>query len=186
MNFYDLCCAGEEKKQKFVGNKVVDAGDIKQSLAGYSVIGRGEVHLPVLRLGKGNYRQGFKDNSLVFTALKQAETNLGLGVSLDHARRILVLITSPKDCLSTTVMEEIFGYLDRKAPKAVIRIGDYPRRDRENIGHAHRLGTGPAQPSGIPRHASGSLIKKRDNLRRETDNEMYLMREFSRNIPTLD
>jgi hypothetical protein len=31
-----------------------------------------------------------------------------------------------------------------------------------------------------------ALIKKRDNLRRETDNEMYLMREFSRNIPTLD
>ncbi len=186
MNFYDLCCAGEEKKQKFVGNKVVDAGDIKQSLAGYSVIGRGEVHLPVLRLGKGNYRQGIKDNSLVFTALKQAETNLGLGVSLDHARRILVLITSPKDCLSTTVMEEIFGYLDRKAPKAVIRIGDYPRRDREisvtliasELVRLSRLEYLVMQAE--------ALIKKRDNLRRETDNEMYLMREFSRNIPTLD
>ena len=47
MDFYDLCCAGEEWKQKYVGSKVIDAGDIKQSLDGLSTIGRGEIDIPI-------------------------------------------------------------------------------------------------------------------------------------------
>ena len=44
-NFYDLCCAGEERNQKYVGSKVIDAGDIRQSVEGVSSLGRGEVDL---------------------------------------------------------------------------------------------------------------------------------------------
>jgi cell division GTPase FtsZ len=186
LNFYDLCCAGEEKKTKYVGSKVIDAGDIKQSLEGLSVIGRGEVKLPMFRWQKGTYRQEIKDNSQVFTALRQAETNIGLGVDLQHARKILLLITSPKDYLTTNVMEEIFSYLQRKAPNAVIRIGDYPRRDREvsvtliasqliKISRLERLYL-----------QADNILKKQEQISLQTDAEIELMREINRKIPTLD
>jgi len=186
MNFYDLCCAGEEKRQKYVGSKVIDAGDIKQSLAGMSVIGRGELELPLFRWGKGNYRQGIKENSQVFSALSQAETNLGLGIDMEHARRILILITSPKDYLSTGVLEEIFGYFERKAPKAVIRIGDYPRRDREisvTLTASELVMVSRLERLLIQAEAS---MKKREEVRLESANKSELAREFYRRIPTLD
>ncbi len=186
LNFYDLCCAGEEKKIKYVGSKVVDAGDIKQSLEGLSVIGRGEVKLPMFRWQRATYRQEIKDNSKVFTALRQAETNLGLGVDIQHARKILLLVTSPKDFLTTSVMEEIFSYLQRKAPNAVIRIGDYPRRDREisvtliasqivKVGRVERLFL-----------QADNILQKQEQISVQTDAEMELMKDLHRKIPTLD
>ncbi len=47
--FYNLLCAGEEKKVKHIGAKTVDAGDIIQSLAGWTVIGYGSSQLPSFR-----------------------------------------------------------------------------------------------------------------------------------------
>jgi len=186
MNFYDLCCAGEEKRQKFVGNKVIDAGDIKQSLSGISAIGRGEVALPMFRFSKGNYRQGIKENSQVFSALRQAETNLGLNVDLEQTRKILILVTSPKDFLSTAVLEEIFSYFDRKAPKAVIRIGDYPRRDREvSITIIASELVMVSRLTRIFIQAENSL-KKREEISRETSAKIELMQEISQRIPFLD
>jgi cell division GTPase FtsZ len=186
LNFYDLCCAGEEKKAKYVGSKVVDAGDIKQSLEGVSVIGRGEIKLPIFRWQRSTYRQEIKDNSKVFTALRQAETSLGLGVDIQHARKVLLLVTSPKDYLTTSVMEEIFSYLQRKAPNAVIRIGDYPRRDREiavtliasQIVKVNRLERIFIQAENI--------LKKQEQLNLQTDAEIELMQDLHRKIPTLD
>ena len=40
--FYDLLCAGEEKNPKFIGAKTLDAGDIIQTLSGWSVLGSGQ------------------------------------------------------------------------------------------------------------------------------------------------
>ncbi|MES0329715.1 MAG: cell division protein FtsZ, partial [Dehalococcoidales bacterium] len=40
--FYDLLSAGEEKKAKFIGAKTLDAGDIIQTISGWSVIGYGK------------------------------------------------------------------------------------------------------------------------------------------------
>ena len=40
--FYDLLCAGEEKKSKFIGSKTLDTGDIKQTLTGWTSIGFGQ------------------------------------------------------------------------------------------------------------------------------------------------
>lgn len=44
--FYELLCAGEETKRAYIGSKLLDAGDIIQTLAGWSVIGQGRVHIP--------------------------------------------------------------------------------------------------------------------------------------------
>ncbi|MFQ5924622.1 MAG: cell division protein FtsZ, partial [Dehalococcoidia bacterium] len=47
--FYNLLCAGEEKKRKRIGARVVDAGDIIQTLGGWTVIGFGRSALTMFK-----------------------------------------------------------------------------------------------------------------------------------------
>ncbi len=186
MSFYDLCCAGEERRQKYVGSNVIDAGDIRQSLEGTSVIGRGEVNLSTFRWRKEHFREGIKEHSLVFAALRQAETNLGLGLDLLYARKVLVLITAPKHVISVAALEEIYSYLQQKAPKAVIRMGDYPRRSKEicvtlvvsqliRITKLERLFL-----------QAEHLFQNQEMISQETAVKTELMQELKRAIPTLD
>ena len=44
--FYDLLCAGEVTKYKNVGAKTLDAGDIIQSIDGWTTIGVGSAEIP--------------------------------------------------------------------------------------------------------------------------------------------
>ncbi|MCK4723522.1 MAG: cell division protein FtsZ, partial [Dehalococcoidia bacterium] len=48
--FYNLLCAGEEKKRQYIGARVVDAGDIIQTLGGWSTIGFGASTLERLKV----------------------------------------------------------------------------------------------------------------------------------------
>jgi len=186
MSFYDLCCAGEERRQKYVGSKVVDAGDIKQSVEGISVIGRGEVNLSTFRWRKEYYREGIKENSLLFAALRKAETNLGMGIDLGQAGKILALITAPKHVISVSALEEIYSYLQQKSPKAVIRMGDYPRRSKDisvtliasQLGKISRLEHLFLQAE--------RLFKNQEQISRELSAKDKFMEELKRTIPTLD
>jgi cell division GTPase FtsZ len=95
MNFYDLFCAGEERKQKYVGSKVVDAGDIKQSLEGISTIGRGAFELSAFYPWKnGHYREAAKEKIGAAGALSKAVNNLCLSVNMEDARKILRLTST--------------------------------------------------------------------------------------------
>jgi len=47
--FYGILCAGEEKKPKYIGAKLLDAGDIMQTIVGWTVIGYGDSQIPLLR-----------------------------------------------------------------------------------------------------------------------------------------
>ncbi|NIU85674.1 MAG: cell division protein FtsZ, partial [Candidatus Korarchaeota archaeon] len=47
--FYNLLCAGEEKKAKYIGAKIIDAGDIIQTLSGWTVIGYGKSQIPFFK-----------------------------------------------------------------------------------------------------------------------------------------
>ncbi len=132
MSFYDLFCAGEEKKQKYVGSKVIDAGDIKQSLQGISTIGRGQVNLSTFYpLKKEHYRESAKQSISVAGALGQAVNNLCLSVDMEYARRTLCLVCAPKDVITLTALQEISSLFQRKSPESVVRIGDYPRRGKD-------------------------------------------------------
>ena len=48
--FYNMLCAGEEKKQQYIGAKTLDAGDIMATISGWSVIGYGESDVSRVRL----------------------------------------------------------------------------------------------------------------------------------------
>ena len=185
-NFYDLWCAGEERNPKFLGSKVIDAGDIKQSLDGITTVGRGQVDLSTFsRWRRADFREGVRERSAANGALRQAENNLGLGIDLDDVRRTLALISGPKDALNLAMLEEMSGFLQEKTPKAVIRIGDYPRRGSEisvtvivsQITQVQRL-------DGLFSKAE-ELFAKQQEINKETERKLKKLKNIGKDLPTL-
>ena len=185
--FYDLCCAGEETDQKYIGSKVIDAGDIMQSLSGITTIGRGAVELSLLhRWHKNKFDEGIKERGSAASAVRQAEDNLGLAIDLKDARRILALVSAPKDVLNVTILDEISSYLQERAPKAVVRIGDYPRRDREvAITILASELTSVTKIEQMNRDAE-VLFAKQKEIEAETQQKINKLKETAKNIPTLE
>ena len=186
-SFYDLWCAGEERNPKYVGSKVIDAGDIIQSLNGITSIGRGEVGLSIFsRWKRGHFRQGVKERGSANGALRQAENNLSLGIEMQDARKTLTLISGPKEVLNLAMLEEISGFLQDKAPQAIIRIGDYPRRRHEiavtvvisQLTYVTRL-------ENLFTKAE-ELFSRQQDISRETMMRIEKLQESARNIPILD
>lgn len=187
-NFYDLCCAGEERNYRFVGSKVIDAGDIKRSMGGISIIGRGETPLSVFRWNRSsnNYWEKIREQGSTLSALNQAQSNLSLSVQLEDARKILVLISAPKDALSISTLEEISNYLNTKSPKAVVRIGDYPRRRNEiSVTLIASELTNTKRLENLFLQAD-ELFKKRQEINEEIVSDAERVRSFGRNLPLLD
>ena len=48
--FYNMLCAGEEKKAKYIGAKLLDAGDIIQTVVGWTAIGYGKTTAPIFKM----------------------------------------------------------------------------------------------------------------------------------------
>ena len=186
-NFYDLFCAGEERKQRYVGSKILDAGDIKVSLEGISTIGRGEISLSAFHAFKReSFREGLKEHTSAASALQQAENDLSLRIELADARNILVLVSAPKDVITLGLLEEIFSLLQEESPKAVIRMGDYPRRGKEI--------SVTVVPSKITKLArieelyttAKAMLKRRDEIDSETAEKLKRIQEHASNLPALD
>jgi cell division GTPase FtsZ len=185
-NFYDFFCAGEEKRQKYIGSKVIDAGDIKQSLASVSAVGRGGIDLVASR-GKGEgYRQGVKESVSAAGALSQAENNLSLRINLKDARRILVLVSAPREVLTLGLIQEIFTNLQDRSPEAIVRIGDYPHAGRE-----FTISLIASELTRVPRleemyQMAEVQLKKGSEIRKDTGEKIQHIFSMSRNLPALE
>ncbi|MFH0914521.1 MAG: tubulin/FtsZ family protein [Chloroflexota bacterium] len=128
--FYDLLCAGEEKKPKHIGAKVLDAGDIIQTLVGWTVIGYGKTPLPVFKLPFQQTRDFIKKSAETqkgVQTMDEAMMELSLKCNPADAARALYLISGPGKELNMDLVKELGDYLRGLAPQAVIRSGDYPR-----------------------------------------------------------
>jgi len=111
--FYNLLCAGEETDARYIGSRILDAGDIIETLSGWTAIGYGEMKIPRLRLlGEGKLH--FRD--------KVTKTQKGLQV-MDDAIGQLTLRCNVRDAR----IKDISASLKNIAVEAVIRSGDYPR-----------------------------------------------------------
>jgi len=131
--FYNLLSAGEEKKPRYIGSKVLDAGDIIQTMVGWTVIGYGHFRKPWYSFFSERKRD-FMD--------KAAETQRGTHAMLDainelslkcnpvDAKRALYLISAPPEEMSMNLVNDIGNSLKRVASEAIIRSGDYPRGKR--------------------------------------------------------
>lgn len=128
--FYNLLCAGEEKKPKYIGSKILDAGDIIQTLVGWSVIGYGRAKIPLLNFfseGRRHFRDKATETEKGIQAMNVAISELSLKCNPKDARRALYLMTAPPEEMNMTVIKELGTSMRRIAEEAIIRSGDYPR-----------------------------------------------------------
>ena len=128
--FYDLLCAGEEKKAKHIGARLLDAGDIMQTLSGWSVLGYGEAQLPMIRLDflrRSDFRKKSSETHNGIQAMSQALSNLSLECNPHDSASALYLLSAPTKEMNMETVKELANYLSEMAPKAIIRYGDYPR-----------------------------------------------------------
>lgn len=186
-NFFDLFCAGEEDKNRYIGSKVMDAGDIKQSLKGISTVGRGEIALSTFRPWKrDHYRDASKGSVALAGAADQAINNLCLKVQMEDARTILALVCAPKDVITLNALAEISNSLEERSPKSVVRIGDYPRRGKEvSVTIVLSTLTAAQRMESLFTRAEDFLEKKHE-IAEEVELKIMQMHEKSARVPSLD
>jgi cell division GTPase FtsZ len=127
--FFNLLCAGEEKKRKHIGAKTLDAGDILQTIAGWTVIGYGKSQLSLIRPFRQtrNFRDKSTETHKGIYAMDEALSELSLTCNPRDANRALYLLSAPAKEMNMDLVKELGDYLRDIAPKAIIRNGDYPR-----------------------------------------------------------
>lgn len=136
--FYDVLCAGEETKAKHIGAKTLDAGDITQTLNGWTVIGYGKSQIPKFDFSffkrKSDFRSKSTQTHKGIQAMDQAIAELSVGCRPADAGRALYLLSAPSNEMNMDLTKELGEYLRSLAPKAVIRSGDYPgKRDTISV-----------------------------------------------------
>jgi cell division GTPase FtsZ len=134
--FYDLLCTGEEHSEEYIGAKILDAGDIIQTLTGWTVIGHGKA--PIKRWnffsGKKHQRSDFLEKSTEthrgVQALQGALGELSLKCSSADARKAMYLVSGPAKELNMDLVRGLGSTLKQFAHDAIIRSGDYPRGNK--------------------------------------------------------
>ena len=128
--FYNLLCAGEEGKPEYIGSRVLDAGDIMQTLSGWTSIGYGTVRIPWIRFFEkvnGDFRRKAVQAQEDIRAMSAALDDLSLKCNPTDAHRALYLLCAPPEKMSMDMLEALSNTLKNIARDAVIRSGDYPR-----------------------------------------------------------
>ncbi len=128
--FYNVLCAGEEKKSKYIGAKLLDAGDIIQTLVGWTVIGYGKASVPLIRFPRdwgSDFRKKSQEIQKGIQAMDEAISELSLKCSPVDSRRALYLVSGPSKEMNMDMVKELGDYMRDLAPEAIIRNGDYPR-----------------------------------------------------------
>ena len=128
--FYNLLCAGEEKKSKYIASRVLDAGDIIQTITGWSVIGYGKSELPLIRFPRErsrDFRKKGNETLKGIQAMDEAISELSLKCNPKDSKRALYLISAPSKEMNMDLIKALGDYMRDLAPEALIRNGDYPR-----------------------------------------------------------
>jgi len=127
--FYNLLSTGEEKKTKHIGSKVLDAGDIIQTLSGWTAMGYGKTLLPLIRLPfekTHDFRKKGIETHRGVQAMDETLTELSIGCNPKDAGTALYLLCGPASEMNVDLFKELGEYLRNLTPEAVIRSGDYP------------------------------------------------------------
>jgi cell division GTPase FtsZ len=132
--FYDLLCVGEEKKNKYIGARLLDAGDIMQTLSGWTTIGYGKLQLPLMKLPfewMPNFMDKMTENHNGLQVMDEAISELSLECNPKDSNRALYLLSAPVSQMNMNLVKELGDYLSEIATEAVIRYGDYPIKERK-------------------------------------------------------
>jgi cell division GTPase FtsZ len=185
--FYNMLCAGEEKKPKYIASKVLDAGDIIQTLVGWTVIGYGKSEIPLFRLLRqsGDFRKKGGETLKGIQTMDEAISELSLKCNPVDSKRALYLISAPAKEMNMDMVKALGDYMRDVAPEALIRNGDYPRErglmdvtvilselsDVEKVRSYYARST-----ELIP------VLKKRQE---ETETKLRAIEDTSKDIPSL-
>lgn len=126
--FFNLLCAGEEKKPQFIGAKILDAGDIIQTLMGWTALGYGRSPTAgFFSKSSRDFRSKASETQRGKHALDEAFSALSIKCNPLDCKRALYLISAPSKDVNVDMIKELGTYIKDIAPEAIIRSGDYPR-----------------------------------------------------------
>ncbi len=132
--FYNLLCAGEETNSKFIGSKVMDAGDIIQTLSGWTVIGYGKARTPRFEVNKlVDFREKSSETQHGVQAMDEALGDLSVKCNPTEAKKALYLLTTAPGQMNMDLINDLSSTLKSMATEAIIRTGDYPRGQGSDI-----------------------------------------------------
>jgi len=126
--FYDLLCAGEMTGAKSIGGNVLDAGDIKQSMAGWTAIGLGRADFAesVLPWKKSvDFREKGAVTLKAMEAMNQALLQLSVDCKLENAGRTLYLLAVPAKYANMDMVKVLGSRLRELATNAEMREGSF-------------------------------------------------------------
>ena len=129
--FYNLLCAGEETKPRYIGSKLIDAGDIIQTVKGWTVLGHGKSQLSLTRqqLKKSlNFKKKGAETDVGIEVMEKAISNLSVTCNPSDAATALFLLSAPAREITVNLFEDLGDYVKTLATNAIIRSGDYPIR----------------------------------------------------------
>ena len=186
--FYDLLCAGEEKEAKYVGSKTLDAGDIIQSLSGWTALGCG--YASIKRKGflfsrSSDFRDRDREVHSGLKAVDEALSELSIECDPRDAGRALFLTAAPAKEMSTGLIKEIGDWVRNLAPNAVIRNGDYPRRGNNlsvSLIFSELSDVGRVREYYRSTANMATVLKQRGQ---ETRDKLREIEELGRDIPSL-
>ena len=185
--FFDLLCAGEESKVKYIGSKTLDAGDIMQTLTGWTAIGYGRADVPMFNFpfGKSGFRGKINQTHRGIQAMEEALFQMSIGCNPADASRALYLVSAPVDEMNMHIVKEIGEQLKIMCPKATIRNGDYPRE--RNIIDVNIVLSGLSNVAKVREYYKKSLVMIPEFQKRQADRENSLreLEELGRGIPSL-
>src|SRR4030042_369697 len=185
--FYNLLCAGEEKKSKYIGAKLLDAGDIIQTVVGWTVIGYGKAGAPRFKLPqlRSDFRKKGTEIQKGIQAMDEAISELSLKCNPADSRRALYLVSGPAKEMNMDMVKEIGDYMRDIAPEAIIRNGDYPR-ERGVVDVTVLL----SELSDVEKVRdyyirSTDLIPEFKKRQEETEDKLKALEDVSKDIPSL-
>jgi cell division GTPase FtsZ len=186
--FYNMLCAGEEKKSKYIGAKLLDAGDIIQTVVGWTVIGYGKTQAPLFKLPielRSDFRKKGQEIQKGIQAMDEAISELSLKCNPADSRRALYLVSGPAKEMNMDMVKEIGDYMRDIAPEAIIRNGDYPR-ERGIVDVTVLL----SELSDVEKVRdyylkSTDLIPEFKKRQEETEDKLRALEDVSKDIPSL-
>jgi cell division GTPase FtsZ len=185
--FYNLLCAGEEKKSRYIGAKLLDAGDIIQTVVGWTVIGYGKTTAPLFKLPelRSDFRKKGAEIQKGIQAMDEAISELSLKCNPADSRRALYLVSGPAKEMNMDMVKEIGDYMRDIAPEAIIRNGDYPR-ERGVVDVTVLL----SELSDVEKVRdyylrSTDLIPEFKKRQEETEDKLKALDDVSKDIPSL-
>jgi cell division GTPase FtsZ len=126
--FYDLLCAGEIVGSKYVAGKVLDAGDIVQSLFGWTAIGVGKAQFSssIFALRRNpEFEEKSSDTFRAMEAMDLALMRLSVDCKLEDAGKGLFLLSAPASKANVDMIKALGNRLRELAPNAEIRDGNF-------------------------------------------------------------